>query len=127
MERDLELRINSADVFVYRATRRAMLHCELKLVPRVLFCLTCLSTEGQSGDKVASIRHSEHELININKFNVILIKVMMIMMRTRNYNYDNDSNNYYYCCCCYYYYMIIYILTHLRYILGQHVSVKRLH
>ena len=48
------------------------------------------------------------------------------MMRTRNYNYDNDSNNYYhYYCCCYYYYYIIIIVLH--YILGQLVSVKRLH
>ena len=79
-------------------------------------------TEGQSGDKVDSIR-SEKESINVNKLNVILhvIKVMMMMMRTRNYNYDNDSNYYYY---CYYYYMIIIVLY---YILGQLVSVKRLH
>ena len=50
----------------------------------------------------------------------------MTMMRTRNYNYDNDSNNYYhYYCCCYYYYYIIIIVLH--YILGQLVSVKRLH
>ena len=48
------------------------------------------------------------------------------MMRTRNYNYDNDSNNYYhYYCCCYYYYYIIIIVLH--YILGQLVSVKCLH
>ena len=84
-------------------------------------------TEGQSGDKVDSI-HSENESVNVNKLNVILhvIKVMMTMMRTRNYNYDNDSNNYYhYYCCCYYYYYIIIIVLH--YILGQLVSVKCLH
>ena len=79
-------------------------------------------TEGQSGDKVDSIR-SEKESINVNKLNVILHVIKVMMMRKRNYNYDNDSNNYYYYY-CYYYYMIIIVL---HYILGQLVSVKRLH
>ena len=70
-------------------------------------------TEGQSGDKVDSI-HSENESVNVSKFKAILhvIKVMMTMMRTRNYNYDNDTNNNY-CCYYYYYYMIIIVLYYI--------------